>query len=260
MQIFEIVVPGTWIDHEDSDFACRTERLLSSLQSQFFEANLALNLFQQAQNLVAARLVDRDAWRGDSQRRMEIQRDLEVKSGGMLNPDQMETIRFESEVIFKRERWAGGGMPRELQHRIPFVHARAFLYALDTFDQLLKALIEEPGAPKALIDAKDAMARLFPTLREVRNSAHHIEDRLRYLGKHRKPLELKPVDTDSIKGPGGMLILDNLNGSRFGSTMADGHFGEVDVSSESMASLQIILTAVCESFRWKGPKQHFPSA
>jgi hypothetical protein len=259
MYIFEIVVPGTWIDLEDRDLAWRTQGLLGSLQSQFFEANLALNLFEEAQGAAAARFLDRAAWCRDSERRAEIQRILEVETGGMLDRVQMDQIRFESEVIFKRERWASGVMPRELQHRVPFIHARTFLYALDSFDKLLRVLAKEPGAPSVLTDAKDEMARLFPTLREVRNSAHHMEDRLRYLGKYGKPLELKPVDAGGIRAPGGALILDNLNGSRFGSTMADGHFGEVDVSGDSMGWLQAVLEIVHQAYPWKGPKQHLPS-
>ncbi|RAU43690.1 MULTISPECIES: hypothetical protein [unclassified Pseudomonas] len=259
MYIFEIVVPGIWIDLEDRGLAWRTEGLLRSLQSQFFEANLALNLFEEAQSAVAARFPDRDAWFRDSQRRAEIQQALEVEVGGMLNRELMDQIRFQSEVIFKRERWASGVVPRELQHRIPFVHARTFLYALDSFDKLLNVLAKEPGAPSALTDAKDEMARLFPTLREVRNSAHHIEDRLRYLGKYNKPLDLKPVNAGGIRAPGGALILDNLNGSRYGATMVDGHFGEVDVSNESMEGLQAVLNNVYRAYPWKGPKQHLPS-
>jgi len=37
---------------------------------------------------------------------------------------------------------------------------------------------------------------------------------------------------------GGLLILNSLNGAKYGSTMADGHYGEVDVSPESMERLQ----------------------
>jgi hypothetical protein len=42
--------------------------------------------------------------------------------------------------------------------------------------------------------------------------------------------------------------------------MADGHYGEVDVSPESMNHLQTILKEVLNSFKWKGSPQHKPSA
>ena len=49
MFVFEIIVPGTWLDYEDSDWTWKIQNQLYSLQSQFFEANLALNLFISAQ-------------------------------------------------------------------------------------------------------------------------------------------------------------------------------------------------------------------
>jgi len=50
-----------------------------------------------------------------------------------------------------------------------------------------------------------------------------------------------------IHAPGGVLALNNLNGSRYGSTMNDGHYGEVDVSPESMEKLRCILGDVLGS-------------
>jgi hypothetical protein len=40
--------------------------------------------------------------------------------------------------------------------------------------------------------------------------------------------------------------------------MADGHYGEVDVSPESMEKLQKIFQEVLMSFKWRGPLQHEP--
>ena len=39
MFVFEIIVPGTWLDYEDSDWTWKIQNQLYSLQSQFFEAN-----------------------------------------------------------------------------------------------------------------------------------------------------------------------------------------------------------------------------
>jgi hypothetical protein len=65
----------------------------------------------------------------------------------------------------------------------------------------------------------------FPSLREVRNSVQHIEDRGRGLGRGEKPLDLKPVANRMVNAPEGALILQGLNGTKYGATMADGHYG-----------------------------------
>ena len=51
MFVFEIVTPGTWLDHENSDWSWKIQNQLRSLESQFFEANAALNLFVHAQSI-----------------------------------------------------------------------------------------------------------------------------------------------------------------------------------------------------------------
>lgn len=45
MYIFEIVKPGTWLEIEDRDRSWEIEGILRSLEGQFYEANLALNMF-----------------------------------------------------------------------------------------------------------------------------------------------------------------------------------------------------------------------
>ena len=45
MFVFEITTPGTRLDYEDRDWSWKIENQLHSLESQFFEANAALNLF-----------------------------------------------------------------------------------------------------------------------------------------------------------------------------------------------------------------------
>ncbi|MHB8825046.1 MAG: hypothetical protein ACYC5T_09470, partial [Thiobacillus sp.] len=59
---------------------------------------------------------------------------------------------------------------------------------------------------------------------------------------------------------GGVLILNSLNGNRFGCTMSDGHYGEVEVSAPSLQSLQQLLHDTLSSFNWRGPQQHLPGA
>ncbi|NMF88266.1 hypothetical protein [Aromatoleum petrolei] len=261
MFVFEITTPGTWLDYEDHDWSWRIEGLLRNLESQFFEANAALNLFIQAQSSPPAR-PDRDQWKLDARRRSEIRQQVEHEQGGQFFVDHWSEIYFETEVRFKREQWSKGRMPREFAHNQAFIYARAFLYALDSFDKFLGVLSREPGVPQELVVTHSIISEFFPDLRGVRNTAQHLEDRARGLGAGRdpKPLDLKPIVSDAIHAPGGgVLVLNSLNGSKYGSTMADGHYGEVDVSPESMQKLHYILHEALALFRWKGPKRHSPS-
>ena len=261
MFVFEITTPGTWLDDDDRDWAGRIEGQLQFLKAQFFEANAALNLFASAQSNRPS-FANREMWERDSQHRSEIQHEVEQELGSGISHENWERIHFESEVRFKREKWASGGMPREFEHNLPFLYARAFLYALDAFDKFLCVLAKEANVPPRVASLYEQIAKDFPNLRGVRNTTQHLEDRSRGLGagKHPQPIELKPIANNLITAPRGALVLNCLNGSKYGSTMADGHFGEIDVTPESMQRVQSVLQELLLLFKWRGPKQHAPSA
>lgn len=261
MYIFEITTPGTSLDYEDRDWTWKIEGLLKHLESQFYEANLALNMFLKSPT-ANKHSHSRQEWEKDTQRRSEIKQEVEVRYGGGFNHENWEAIHFETEIIFKREKWQQGHLPREFEHNQPFIYARVFLYALDAFDKFLKVLSQEAGVPENISNLYTELGQMFHDLRKVRNTAQHLEDRARGLGAGRNPqsLDLKPIENQMIKAQnGGVLVLSSLNGTKYGSTMDNGHYGEVDVSPESMEKLQQILQKTLDSFRWRGPKSHSPS-
>ena len=262
MFVFEIVTPGTWLDYEDRNWTWRIEGQLRSLESQFFDANVALNLFVDVQ-LRRQSFADRESREQDSQRRSEIRHAVEHERGGVRSSEDWNEIHFEVEVRFKREQWSSGRIPREFEHNLLFIYARAFfLNALDAFDKFLGVLAKEDKVPEQIATFHTQITEAFPHLRGVRNTAQHLEDRARGLGAGRnpQPLKLKPIENTFINAPGGgALVLNCLNGSKYGSTMSDGHYGEVDVSPDSMGLLQAILQGVLQSFKWRGSRQHAPS-
>tara|TARA_R110002167_G_C12469549_1_gene633507 strand:- start:100 stop:732 length:633 start_codon:yes stop_codon:yes gene_type:complete len=207
------------------------------------------------------RLHSKEQWEAESNRRSEIQREVEKKYDNTHDHEIWDEIRLETEIIFKREQWQLGKLPREFQHNQAFMHARAFLYALDSFDKFLNVLKKQTNVPSALEEMYTRFGIAFPHLRGVRNSSQHMEDRSRGLGAGRnpKPLELKPIDNGLIKSEGGALVLNSLNGTKYGNTMADGHYGEVDVSPASMEALNAIFQDILNAFAWKGSKCHLPS-
>ena len=258
MYIFEIIKPGTWLDYDDRDWSWEIENILLSMQGQFYEANLALNMFIQT---ISHDRTDfnREQREADANRRSEISREIEATFENPYDHNNWEEIYFRTEVAFKKEQWQAGRMPREFEHNQPFIYARTFLYALDSFDKFLVVLKSQSNIPEKVIELHKQLGDTFPDLRGVRNTAHHMEDRSRGLDAKGNPIELKPIDNKMIKADGGALVLNCLNGTKYGNTMADGHYGEVDVCLDSMSSLRDIFQAVLDSFRWKGLKTHLPS-
>lgn len=260
MLIFEIVCPGTSIDNEDREWSLKMEQQLMFLENQFFTANSALNLFFSIR-LDPPPLPTKGDWLRDCRRRTEIGKTVEREIGDIPFREKWEKINFESDVRFKREQWKNGSAPSHFELDIKLIAARAFLYALDAFEKLLGVISKEKNVPERVAFLHQNLIEYFPNLRGVRNTEQHLEDRFRRLGADKKQqIDLKPIANGFVEAPaGGILVLGNLNGTRYGSTMADGHYGEVDVSPASMTFLQKILEEIFQSFKWRGPKRHGPS-
>ena len=115
MYIFEIIKPGIWLDYEDRDWSFGVEGILRSLEGQFYEANLALNMFL---NSIQRDLDShsQEKWEAESKRRNEIRREVEIKYDNPHDHDVWDQILLETEIIFKREQWQSGKTPREFEH------------------------------------------------------------------------------------------------------------------------------------------------
>lgn len=261
--IFEIETPGTFLDYDDSDWAWNIYLQLESLKSHFFQANTALNLFMSAPIAPSQEDILKE-FQTDSQRRSEIRIAIEKqKNISHKSWEDYQEIDLEIEKALKLEKWAHGHIPREFNQHLIFIYIRAFLYAIDTFEKILGVLSKEKNVPEGITNHHARIAETFPHLRGIRNSTQHIEDRLRGLGAGRppQPIDIQPFKNGHISASGsGALVLGHLHGSTYGCTKADGHYGEIDISPESLQCFQEILQTVLSSFKWRGPKQHSPHA
>lgn len=249
MFVFEIVKPGHALVHSDLNSEPPTSLLLEQLIVFFYDANIALNHFIESRD--KPNLTSREMWESDLARQRELTQEI-IKELGGYKPD----IGFEARLRLKREKWSHGILPESFKSYTQFMYARSFLYAFDNFERFLAMMSMAAGAPARLSEIHLEIAKAFPNLREVRNTQHHLDDRFRGIGARKKPIELKHSENTLFNGK--ILALTNLNGSNFGSTMADGHYGEVDISVKSMETLQHILTAVLNSFEWNGREMHYP--
>lgn len=261
MVIFELTRPGLSLVGNEQESVFMMQTLLSHLETAFFEANIALNLFDAASiRQLTSNKRSNEQWEKDRERRSEIE--LLVRKEMNLQPyDRHEDIRFEVDVRFKREKWAQGDLPWELKHTEIFVHAKSFLYAMDTMYKLLGVLSNEEGAPKQLQELHKQIEVEFPDLKGVRNSTQHLEDRARGLDDSRPPkkIKFKAVENEFFYSPEGALMINNILNTKFGTTMAKGRYGEVDVCFESLAKINVIIQSALNAFEWTGPRCHLPN-
>lgn len=261
MPIVELIVPGTWIDHPDRDLGFRIESQLRWFEQLFYDANTALNLFEESCSRLNSTLTIESILKEheeDSDRRQKIQNGIKhLQEENPTFQDRREEM-FLVNIMVKREKWSEGHTPTVFERRARIIYAKAFIYALDGFSKHLDALAKMVKTPD-IEKIRTKMIDAFPDLNEVRNTAHHTEDRSRGIGKKSKEMDLKPFDNGYVHSEGGSLYFEILSGSKFGTTMGDGNFGEVDISLNSLLALQEIFHDVIALFSWTGPKQHFPS-
>lgn len=259
MIIFELIKQGNRLNlGSDIHKNFELDNLIRHLIDTFFEANIALNLYlgeKQNSQLYFQKI--RENWDSDSELKTQLRKkiELEYPKGNFEN---YEEINYKVETEFKRNIWGKGRVPSDLKHKLIFIHAKTFLYALDNFEKQFKRLLEDDTIPELCDSFYIKLIEDFPNLRELRNSAHHLEDRIRG-EKFRKKINLKPISNGLIHAPnGGALIINSLNGDNYGGTLGDGTFGEVEVSIESMNKLRFILQEFISSLRWEGSKEHLP--
>ena len=170
----------------------------------------------------------------------------------------LDDVRDRASIEAKRQKWREGRTPDSYEHRLPFIHAKSCLYALDTLQKSLEVLAALSSAPAEVEAALAEFETAVPSLKHVRDSSHHAEDRVQ--GKKRKErIDLQPVTNSAIHAPGrGVLIVDMLNNNRYGGTLADGTYGEVEVSVETVSAAQQAVQRVLSAYAWAGPPTHMP--
>jgi hypothetical protein len=190
-------------------------------------------------------------WDADERERRDVQALLNLLvqcvTDAAISLDQFQTSRAEAQ----KHRYGPKppGVPQDAEpvsyhHRLPFLHAKSCVYALDTIDKSLVLLCKLKATPMAVHEALAEFRNAFPGLNGVRNSAHHVEDRVQ--GKAWK----KHVD--------GIFATDILQDSRYGGSLEDGSYGELDVTFASVDHARRTVQAVLDAYKWIGYPMHFP--
>ena len=227
------------------------------------EANVALNMFNQA--AIVDTTVERFHHQSEARRKITIEVEAELFPDGMLPPTMVgEDFRVEFDrrrvLVDRRVRqllWQTGFLPQSLQHKVPFVCAKAFVHSLDLFDKFLGNLERDTSAPRKLKVVHQNFCDALPDLRGVRDSIQHLEERSKGEQKRQK-IPLKEIDKTKISIEGTALVNLALSGNRFGTTMADGHYGSIDVTEQTVAVMLKTLLEVYSVFEWSGPETLYP--
>jgi hypothetical protein len=248
MYIAEIVRPGTWLDLPDQELSFEIEGMLRSLEDRVGEAAISLTMFESAHLSCGDPHAE---WERDSAIRKEVDNLLKREAGEHYYRD-FDQFRLESERRVLKRKAELGVVPRSYSHKVPFIHAHSFVYAVDSFSKFLDELCEYEALPGTLKEIKEYFNAKLPMVRKIRNSALHIEDRSRrYASLGDKKKGKKMLD--------GFLGLSNLEGNQLCYTIDDGSYQNVSVSPETLGVLVEVANSILNVFPWKGPAQVSPS-
>lgn len=259
MHILIVTIPGRWLDSDDRAWASEVEQLFWVLEVQYIDASVALNLFVEERARHAARFGAEDPSQDNVQD--ELQHELRLREeeiGSDRFWREYVTVHQEALQTVLKRRWERGEWPGEFERRKVFLHAHSFVFALDCFRRTLQVLRKAHGTPQAVATVTAGLDDALSHLKGVRDSAVHLEDRGRGLGKQGQPLDFKPAHNSLFNLPGGVLGLSNLNGTRLGYTTETGEYGEIDISVATLSLVRDAFQQIINAFPWRGPARMIP--
>lgn len=248
MYIFELNYPGTWLNFHDDEMGFEIERVISSIQDTIVEAAISLSMFESCN----ARSVDHHSeWERDAEIRRQIDEQIRADAGDRYY-QEYDKYRAISEKKVRERKAELGIVPRSYLHKIPFIHAHTFVYAVDSFGKHLDELKTYENAPKEVFQCVDEFNRLLPSVRKIRNSALHIEDRCRGYGPQWEKRKGKKMELQ------GFLGLSNLEGNCLSYTIDDGSYQRVEISENVLDILVRLANHLLSGFSWRGPEKIEP--
>jgi hypothetical protein len=255
---FELIYPGTFVEIADRDEMQRVQALLHSGETCLVEAALALGGYVSACGVLPTSFDAKASWEARAAKRRELQSRIRQQLGvAEYDFTRHVEIALETERLMLRELFASGAMPHKYARQRPFLYAKSFLYSADAVRNVLVQLSKLStiaGAALPLIADLDAK---LPGLTGVRDSTAHADERVQGMA-HGKTISLKPVSNQFVQASGGVLISDTLMGDNFGSTLADGAYGEVPVTADTLSLCVSTFQRLLSALPWTGPPRLVP--
>lgn len=151
--------------------------------------------------------------------------------------DQLKEARLVVALFQEANSQEDPSVERRLRH----LHAKSFVYALDAAGQLIRVLKRQEQLPITARSHCERFLSQFGSLRDLRNSLQHIEDRLRGIGRHDKPI------------PSPLLVLGAFRNGHFGATTSEGHYVEIEISNSILEQAVTIVEDLIWCFAWLAP-------
>ena len=265
-RIVEVRHRGFTLEGLPSDTAHAVMGLCSLMSSRLIEAALAIDLYEDATRQVAALLsveMEERHAREDAERELVREREAELGLGEMRVPGLAwtpEVRRQEGEIREQAERevlhakWHKGAIPQDYIKRGPFLHARSFVSSVAQIERVLRELkcLSLGDADAEIAAAHTEMTAAIPGLKKVRDSSEHAATRVQGKRKYDKRLDLQPVDNNMIHAPhGNVLIVESLHGNRFGGTIEDGSYADVEVSDATLEAARAAIQRALDALPWR---------
>ncbi len=220
--------------------------MFTQVRRAFFRATIALLWFEAANPFGdddGAAFVERRRVQSEEskQRHRAAERVYETSSGRPAFDWDDDAPQIEVERLALSIAEAQSVVPSSFRAQFPFMHAESFVFALDGIEKLMSVIAGWEGAPSEAIETFRVWSTEFPQLRDIRNSAHHTEDRIRGIGKPGKVMNVPVID------------MGNLGGSEFSITVADGSVQTIDVSLSTLVRAQVLVQQMHDAFVWTAP-------
>jgi len=252
--VAELILPGTRILLDDKDAAHIIKILIGLLRSELAGVAISLNAYVQSVQCLMGPPEPRDVERDQQDYNDLIEKLSAVGDDGSKAIGILEVHKRNLKI----RDWDAGITPQEYKQEAPHIFAKSFVNSMDMIMKLLKKLQKQ--VQSRIVDSQvSTYETAFPDLKDVRDSAAHLEDR--GLGKdiNDNDIELKPISNNMFQVSGGFLILSNLNNDRLEFTKNDGELGGVNISPESLYLARDCIQEVISNFKWEGHASSCPA-
>ena len=245
MYIAELFTPGSQIEFEGKN-KIEISRLLAHMEYVVYDAAISISLFEEA--LEKSRM-PLSKWEKIQDLKASATKEISAESGSLYQKPT-DDQKLEIGRRYQTKLTELDMIPVLYERRLPFIHAHSFLYAVDCIGKIIDELASFEDVPENAQAIAEKFDESFPSVRKIRNSALHIEDRLQGYGPLRDKRKGKKMDTG--------LRLSDLEGNQLCYTIHDGTQERFEISSDTLSKTVEMVNQLLASFAWTGSSRVEP--